>query len=109
MTYGTNPYYNPEEYEAAIVGEVEWSEPCWSFDTTVVWKDKDGFFRMDSDSGCSCPSPFEDTRWDELERLSNHEVAAALNERLDNTSNEYYNNHDYAAPQVVELISRVMK
>jgi len=80
MGWDDNPYYNPETYDAEIVGEVTWSEPNWDFDYTVVWRDKDGFYRMASDSGCSCPTPFEDTRWDELERLSAHEVAAALNE-----------------------------
>jgi hypothetical protein len=104
MSYGNpDPYYQPEEFDATIVGEVEWSEPCWSFDTTVVWKDSEGFYRMASDSGCSCPTPFEDVRWDELERLSAHEVAAALTKLQEDAYDK-----DYSSGQVVELINKVM-
>lgn len=86
------------------VGEIEWSEPCYSFDTTCVWKDAEGTLYWASDSGCSCPSPFEDftdlsqltkgTFWDLEKELKGH---------------SYWSDSDreYAEPQVVELIMKL--
>jgi len=57
----SNIYYDPEKHGLRTVGEVEWSEPCYDFNLTVVWQDVDtGAYYYASDSGCSCPSPFED-------------------------------------------------
>lgn len=39
--------------------EIEFGEPCYSFDTLVFWRTKDGEIYMAHDSGCSCPTPFE--------------------------------------------------
>ena len=57
----SNVYYSPESYGLRTVGEIEWSEPCYDFNLTVVWQDvTTGAYYYASDSGCSCPSPFED-------------------------------------------------
>lgn len=58
MTWDDNPYYNPENHGLTLVSEVELSEPCYSFDTLAVWRDEVGYY-LATDSGCSCPSPFE--------------------------------------------------
>jgi len=55
-----NIYYSPQDYGLEVVGEFDWSEPDWSFDMCVVWKEKRGRYWVGNDSGCSCPSPFED-------------------------------------------------
>ena len=57
---GNNPYYNPDKCGLVPVCEVEWYEPIYSFDTTVVWKAGNGKLYTASDSGCSCPTPFDD-------------------------------------------------
>ena len=55
-----NVYYDPEKFGLKIIGEIEWSDGCWQFDTTVVWqREADGVFLYAEDSGCSCPMPFE--------------------------------------------------
>lgn len=54
----TNPYYSPEDLGLVIVAEHELSEPCYSFDTLVAWKGDQGIY-LGTDSGCSCPTPFE--------------------------------------------------
>lgn len=54
-----NIYYSPEKFGLELVGEFEWSEPDYSFDTLAVWKEKRGQYWIGEDSGCSCPSPFE--------------------------------------------------
>jgi hypothetical protein len=65
----TNPYYNPEKVGLEIVKVFHGGE-AYSFNLIVVWKASDGKFWYGSDSGCSCPSPFEYIRtYDDLNRL----------------------------------------
>lgn len=44
------------------VGEADLSEPNYSFDLIGAWKDPDGGIYLSTDSGCSCPTPWEDHR-----------------------------------------------
>lgn len=55
-------YYSPEEYGLTVVKDVEWRDESFEFCMTVLWRDAAGKFYAASDSGCSCPSPFEDYR-----------------------------------------------
>lgn len=41
------------------IREVDLSEPCWSFDLLGAWKDPNGGIYLSTDSGCSCPTPWE--------------------------------------------------
>lgn len=55
-----NIYYSPEECGLKIFGEVQ-KEPDYDFDKFVIWERlSDHHLFYASDSGCSCPSPFED-------------------------------------------------
>lgn len=57
-----NIYYDPEKFGLETIGEIDWSSGAYEFDYTVVWKRiSDGRFVYAEDSGCSCPSPFEQT------------------------------------------------
>lgn len=58
MSWDDNVYYHPERYGLRSVAEFELSEPSYSFDTLAVWKGDKGLY-LATDSGCSCPSPFE--------------------------------------------------
>jgi hypothetical protein len=62
-------YHNPEKYGLTTIGEIDWSDGEYQFDFTVVWQDGDESFWYGDDSGCSCPSPFEDTGLNDLVRL----------------------------------------
>lgn len=54
-------YARPETHGLRTIGEIEWSDGCYQFDLTVVWQDTGtGALYYGDDSGCSCPSPFED-------------------------------------------------
>lgn len=56
-----SPYYSPEHFGLEIVGTVE-VPMGYEFDMFVIWMDKEGrSYYWASDSGCSCPTPFEDT------------------------------------------------
>lgn len=62
-----NIYYSPELFGVRPIGEIDDPDACYSFDYLVVWQHEDGRLFYGTDSGCSCPSPFEDvTSIDEL-------------------------------------------
>ena len=64
-------YYSPEKYGLETVAELDLSEPSYSFDLLVVWKRlSDGQLLYGTDSGCSCPSPFEGQDVDDLAEFS---------------------------------------
>lgn len=58
LSYTGNIYYDPENYGLTVLTTVELAEPDYSFDMLAVWKGPEGFY-LATDSGCSCPSPFE--------------------------------------------------
>jgi hypothetical protein len=89
---------HPEAFGLEIVAEFYDPDACYDFDTFIVWKDKAGSFYYAGDSGCSCPTPFEDYRsvkelarvrtLHQLERAVD-EWLARIEEQYDNESNEY--------------------
>lgn len=103
-------YHSPEKYGLEVVGSIEWSEPDWSFDMTVVWKGGVGEYYFASDSGCSCPSPFEDfTSVDMLEGpFTKNSLEYRLMEIVDSVSKGGYG-YGYAnlKGQVDEILSRL--
>lgn len=77
-------YYQPEKFGLTVVAEIDYSDGNYVFDFRVVWKHSSGILLTARDSGCSCPSPFEEYTsleevelfdYDEIER----EVAGELN------------------------------
>ena len=54
-----NPYYNPQELELELIS---FDEPdlSYEYNTLCFWATKDGQIYSASDSGCSCPTPFEE-------------------------------------------------
>lgn len=88
-----NMYYNPEDYGLEVVGQFEWTEPNWSFDTLVVWKEKRGRYWIGEDSGCSCPTPFENIT--DINQLDGPYTKDGLRKRLnfrieEQTAGEYH-------------------
>lgn len=70
MGYG-NPdvYYQPEDFGLVTVAQLDLTEPDYSFDMVVVWEHHEyGLVYWAHDSGCSCPSPFEE--YTDLEQLT---------------------------------------
>ncbi len=59
-----------KESEYEFVAEVEWEDQSYQFDMTRVYLHKPtGELYYAEDSGCSCPSPFEDTTTDDLKPI----------------------------------------
>ena len=116
MGYSTPDLYNqPEQFGLKIVGSVEWQEPCYSFDTTVVWEglDESGvIYYVASDAGCSCPSPFDGlTSLDKVDFASRkvHDVIDFLN--LRNATGTFRSEEDIAGAQaeIMDITSKLMR
>lgn len=59
-TFNGNPYYHPEKCGLVILNTLE-ANLSYEFDIFVLWKDiETGRVYFGHDSGCSCPTPFED-------------------------------------------------
>lgn len=105
MSWNNNIYYNPEKFGLSIVGEIEFDEPNYSFDFGVVWKTKNNKFYYGHDSGCSCPTPFEDEGIDDLEGpFDKAEIIAFLTELQ---PYEYATNASFQEDRVA-VISRIV-
>jgi len=65
------PYSHPELFGMETVAVIQWGEASYYFDLTAVLRRlSDGTLWYASDSGCSCPSPFEDVfTWERLFNL----------------------------------------
>ena len=81
-------YYQPEEFGLTPIAEVECSDGMWQFDLIVGWKHKDGTVYIAQDSGCSCPSPFED--YNSLESLDKVASIESVRSLLDAASRGSY-------------------
>lgn len=64
--YG-GPYSYPEKFDLRIVGEVERDHQPYQYHLFVVWQDLNSsqlYYAVEA--GCSCPTPFEYTRREEM-------------------------------------------
>lgn len=101
-----NIYYDPEKFGLTTIGEIDWSDGCYCFDYTVVWKrESDGRFVYADDSGCSCPSPFEDTGVDELVVLRKRGGLKDFKEHCAERQAEGY--HEDRQVETAELLERM--
>lgn len=113
MGYSTpDIYYNPDTFGLTPVTEIEWDNECYQFNITAVWE-KDGEFWMASDSGCSCPSPFENfesladaegpyTRFQVIQELT-----SAANEILQSAYRRDYEK-EYISNEITKCIEQIV-
>ncbi|AEQ20937.1 conserved hypothetical protein [Rhodococcus phage E3] len=74
-------YNDPKHFGLEIVGELELEEPNYSFNMGVVWyRPETERFYFATDSGCSCPSPYED--YTSIESLEKPMTLAELTKEL---------------------------
>ena len=85
--FEANPYYSPEKCGLEQMYSLH-GEEDYSFDMAVIWRDSDsGKYYFAQDSGCSCPSPFEDFHsLDDLTEL-NADTLYSLKETAENLYN----------------------
>ena len=58
MTFTENPYYYPEKCGLTIFDSID-TAGSYEFDIFCIWEDNNHNLWWDSDSGCSCPTPFD--------------------------------------------------
>lgn len=88
-----NAYYNPESLGLEIVHDYEAYGGSYEFSMLVVWREvATGKLFAAADSGCSCPTPFEDHTFPEdfIEVFSWEDVKALLDSEYPNTDSSYY-------------------
>jgi hypothetical protein len=87
------------------LGEIEFSEPNYSFDFGVVWVTENKKYYFGQDSGCSCPSPFDGWGINDLEGpFDRAEIIEFLTELEPNT----YDPSPQFQSDRVDLISKIL-
>lgn len=66
----SNLYYSPEHFGLESVADLEMVGESYQFDLVAVWKNMKHEFFWAQDSGCSCPTPFENHDLTSIERLT---------------------------------------
>ena len=95
MKFNQNPYYSPELCGLKIFQEID-NADSYECDKLVIWeKVDDGTLWWDVDSGCSCPSPFDNSdHGHDLKQLTEETIynfdAALKNHQ--GVTHEQYNN-----------------
>jgi hypothetical protein len=105
MSSETNPYSSPEKFGLDIVASHDYAD-SYEFNIVLllhkVRKNKH-FYYMGYDSGCSCPSPFEDQGIGDLERVRTlAEVEAYVAAHLG------YNGYTSISHQVAVFMDKVV-
>jgi hypothetical protein len=99
----SNFYYDPQDFRLTPIGEVDWSDGNYCFDLTVVWqRDFDGKIVYAEDSGCSCPSPFEEQGPEDLTVCKPAELQAHIEQRGKDAC------YGDRAAEIADLMHRVM-
>ncbi len=106
MSWDKNIYYHPEKFDLEIVDMIE-DEPDYDFDMFVVWKDKEGNLYYAEDSGCSCPSPFENINSvEQLDRIDENHFDV-FEEAVNDFNREYDKHARPTADERHQLIEKV--
>jgi hypothetical protein len=100
MSYYTpDVYYQPEKFDLTPVAEIDYSDGNYQFDYRVVWKHEPTDRLLTArDSGCSCPSPFEDyTKLEDLDELNFDDLKEEVQKELDHDWDAYPSELDAAS------------
>lgn len=74
-----NVYYYPENFGLQIIDSIDKAD-SYEFDMFVVWKKENGDVVFATDSGCSCPTPFDGVGLTDLKPYSDQELDTWVNE-----------------------------
>lgn len=86
MKFNHNPYYSPELCGLEMFTNID-TAGSYEFDIFSIWKKlEDNTLWWDTDSGCSCPSPFDNSDHGHELKQVNEETWYNFNEALKNHS-----------------------
>lgn len=106
--YNPDVYYQPELLDLEPLGEIDFSDGCYQFDIRVVWKHKPtGRLLTARDSGCSCPSPFED--YGSIEQLDGFDLSSLESELASARNGSYYTHGQAVYTQWLRSLRRWAK
>lgn len=71
-----NIFYDPQAFGLTMVASADIAG-SWRFDKFVIWSDGDTLYWA-TDSGCSCPTPFEDYDRTNLNTGSLNDILKAI-------------------------------
>ena len=84
-----NIYYNPEEFELEIVDSLQ-EDLSYAFNILLVLRHKKtNRIYYVSDSGCSCPTPFEDYKFNSPEDHNLNEIFEHELQSFENVVNDF--------------------
>lgn len=99
LWWSRNP--NPVDEHLTKIGEVDLAEANYSFDLLAFWVRKsDGQLLYATDSGCSCPTPFEDVKVRDLRETT-------LDAVTDVARREAHDPSGYGAVPQVDVVQKV--
>lgn len=110
-----NPYYDPSKLDLKLISYDE-PDMCHEYNTLCFWATEDGRVYSASDSGCSCPTPFEDysgeTQKEALQKMER--VSSAYHaESIFNSWNKNYDGKPFLPSsekrELTEWISKELK
>jgi hypothetical protein len=65
-----NVYYSPERFDLEKVDSLDQDDLSYEYNTLVVWRHiPSGRLYWAHDQGCSCPTPFEECRFEGPDRI----------------------------------------
>lgn len=105
LDYAVGDYYGSACDEIAEhltkVGEVDLAEPCYDFNLLAFWvRKRDGQLLYATDSGCSCPSPFQDTQVRDLKETN---LAGVLD-----VAHREVSEYGYSSAEVVQSVRELI-
>lgn len=96
-----NVYYNPENFGLTILHNIDHSD-CYEFDTLLIFQHEDGTLYYAQDSGCSCPTPFEDFN-------SISDLTLVTNETFNSFKDTLKNHHGVDIAEFLEVSADIEK
>jgi len=82
-------YYAPEKLGLSVVTSIDYSDGNYQFDLRIVWYHAEsGKHYTARDSGCSCPTPFEN--YESLEDLDEVQHTIALRSEVHDELNSQF-------------------
>jgi hypothetical protein len=98
-SYSRNPYYDPAACGLDLVAVLDEADMSYEFNTIIFVKDQaTGKFYAAHDSGCSCPSPFENLKGlDDMVPINN---AATMEDFI-------RSQHGFGAKETIDFMRKV--
>jgi hypothetical protein len=107
-----NPYYSPEKL-GLVQFSLDQGNMSYEFNTFCVWITPDKQIYAESDSGCSCPTPFEDyeaATLDEFkQKVTRYENVASVVSAINNWNNEIYDAQDRCSQSEIQKVEEQIK